>query len=292
VRPARKRQQVEFLRLAYDVSERRACRAIHFQRSSHRYQSIKSPQTPLRMRIRELAETRICYGYKRITVLLRREGWQVNHKRVYRLYCEEGLHLRSKRPKRRKMAAHRANRPEAKRLNESWSMDFVSDGLFDGRRFRSLTVVDNFSRECLGIWVDQSIKGEDVVRFMKRVSWQRGIPERVFLDNGPEFIGKALDKWAYENQVTLDFSRPGKPTDNAFIESFNGSFRDECLNAHWFLSLQDAREKIESWRTEYNTFRPHSSLGDLTPSEFAKNHEGSDQKYTRFFLSPTGTENG
>jgi len=292
VRPARKRKAVEFLRLAYDVSERRACRAIHFQRSSHRYQSIKSPQTPLRMRIRELAETRIRYGYKRITVLLRREGWQVNHKRVYRLYCEEGLHLRSKRPKRRKMAAHRANRPEAKRINESWSMDFVSDGLFDGRRFRSLTVVDNFSRECLGIWVDQSIKGEDVVRFMERISWQRGTPERVFLDNGPEFIGKALDKWAYENQVTLDFSRPGKPTDNAFIESFNGSFRDECLNAHWFLSLQDAREKIESWRTEYNTFRPHSSLGDLTPSEYAKNHEGSDRKYTRFFLSPTGTENG
>jgi putative transposase len=190
------------------------------------------------------------------------------------------------------MAAHRANCPEAKRLDESWSMDFVSDGLFDGRRFRSLTVVDSFSRECLGIWVDQSIKGEDVVRFMKRISWQRGAPERVFLDNGPEFIGKGLDKWAYENQVTLDFSRPGKPTDNAFIESINGSFRDECLNAHLFLSLQDAREKIESWRTGYNTFRPHSSLGNLTPSKYAKNHEGSDQEYIRFLLSPTGTENG
>ena len=149
-------------------------------------------------------------------------------------------------------------------------MDFVSDNLFNGRRIRSLTVVDNFSRECLGIWVDQSIRGEDVVKFIKRISCNRGVPERVFLDNGPEFIGKALDKWAYENKVTLDFSRPGKPTDNAFIESFNGSFRDECLNLHWFLSLQDAKEKIESWRDEYNTFRPHSSLDDLTPREFAK----------------------
>lgn len=244
------------------------------------------------MRIKELAETRIRYGYKRITILLRREGWVVNHKRVYRLYCEEGLHLRSKRPKRRKMAAHRANRPEATRLNESWSMDFVSDGLFNGRRFRSLTLVDNFSRECPGILVDQSIKGEDVVRMIRRIGFQRGVPDRIFLDNGPEFVGKALDKWAYENQVTLDFSRPGKPTDNAFIESFNGTFRDECLNAHWFLSLLDAKEKIESWREEYNTFRPHSSLGDLTPLEFAENNANLDQKNTRLFLSPTGTDLG
>lgn len=278
--------------MTYDVSFSRACRAMLLQRSSYYYRSIKDSQAPLRLRIRELAAARVRYGYRRIYILLRREGWEVNHKRVYRLYCEEGLHLRSKRPKRRISAAHRANRPEATRINESWSMDFVSDNLFNGRRIRSLTVVDNFSRECLGIWVDQSIRSEDVVKFIRRISWHRGVPERVFLDNGPEFIGKALDKWAYENKVTLDFSRPGKPTDNAFIESFNGSFRDECLNLHWFLSLQDAKEKIEAWREEYNTFRPHSSLDNLTPREFAEKKAGTDQKNTRFFLSPTGTENG
>jgi putative transposase len=277
---------VEFLRVAYDVSERHACRAIRVPRSSYRYRSIKHPDTPLRMRLRELAATRIRYGYRRMYIVLRREGWRVNHKRVYRLYCEEGLHLRAKRPKRRKMAAHRAHRPDATSMNESWSMDFVSDGLFNGRRFRSLTVVDNFSRECLGIWVDESIKGDDVVRFIKRLALKRGAPERVFLDNGPEFIGKALDKWAYQHQVTLDFSRPGKPTDNAVIESFNGSFRDECLNAHWFLSLQDAREKIESWRIEYNTFRPHSSLGDLTPSDFAEQQAATDQNIPGFSPGP------
>jgi putative transposase len=190
------------------------------------------------------------------------------------------------------MAAYRANRPEATRINESWSMDFVSEDMFDGRRFRSLTIVDNFSRECPGILVDQSIKGEDVVLMIRRISFQRGTPERILLDNGPEFIGKALDKWAYEKRVTLDFSRPRKPTDNTFIESFKGTLRDVCLNAHWFLSLQDAKEKIESWRKEYNTFRAHSSLGDLTPLEFVEKHADPDRKNTRLFLGPTGTDFG
>ena len=245
------------------------------------------------MRIKELAATRVRYGYKRIYILLRREGWPVNHKRVYRLYCEEGLHLRAKRPKRRVMAAHRATRPVATKTNESWSMDFVSDNLFNGKRFRALTVVDNFSRECLGMLVDQGIPGEQVVQFIKTLSWRRGAPERIFLDNGPEFVGKALDQWAYQQDVTLDFSRPGKPTDNALIESFNGRFRDECLNAHWFLSLQDAQEKIEQWRTEYNTFRPHSSLEDLTPQEYAKRSTPAPRvRNQRNFLSPTGTEKG
>ena len=147
-------------------------------------------------------------------------------------------------------------------------MDFVADQLFDGRKIRALTVVDNFSRQCVAIHVGQSLKGEDVVGVMDRLRVQHNrVPERIQVDNGSEFISKALDLWAYDNKVTLDFSRPGKPTDNPFIESFNGSFRDECLNAHWFLSLDDAREKIEFWRQEYNTFRPHSSLGGLTPDE-------------------------
>jgi putative transposase len=148
-------------------------------------------------------------------------------------------------------------------------MDFVADQLFDGRKFRGLTVVDNYSRQCLAIEVDQGIKGDQVVAVMERLKQEHDtVPERIKVDNGSEFISKALDKWAYDNQVTLDFSRPGKPTYNPFIVSFNGSFRDECLNVHWFLSLADAREKIEAWRQEYNSFRPHSSLDGMTPEEW------------------------
>lgn len=149
-------------------------------------------------------------------------------------------------------------------------MDFVSDALFDGRRFRGLTVIDNFTRECLIIVADQNLRGEDVVAALEQVRQVRGTPTRIQVDNGPEFVSVALDRWAYEHRITLDFSRPGKPTDNPFIESFNGSFRDECLNAHWFLSLDDAREKIERWRKDYNHFRPHSSLGDATPAQYAE----------------------
>ena len=227
----------------------------------------------MRMRINEIAKTRVRYGYKRIHVLLRREGWSVNDKRVYRIYCEEGLKLRTKKPKRRKSAAQRVQRPPATFLNQSWSMDFVTDSLFNGHRFRSLTIVDNFSRECMAIEVGQHIKGEDVVRVVEQIKAMRGTPNFIRVDNGPEFISKELDKWAYENKVTLDFSRPGKPTDNAYIESFNGSFRDECLNINWFLSLDDAREKIEEWRRDYNDWRPHSSLDNLTPSEYLEKQD-------------------
>ena len=161
----------------------------------------------------------------------------------------------------------------AKTVNEVWSMDFVSDQLFDGRRFRALTLVDNYSRECLEIEVGQSLKGFDVVDVMERIKQVRGVvPKRIQVDNGSEFISKALDKWAYENEVTLDFSRPGKPTDNPFIESFNGSFRDECLNVNWFLSLEDAKEKIEAFKDDYNGFRPHSALRGLTPNQVLAGH--------------------
>ena len=205
----------------------------------------------------------------RLYTLLRREGWKGNHKRVHRIYKEEGLNLRSKRPRRSKSAAHRLERVASLQLYQCWSIDFVSDALFDGRKFRALTIVDNCSRECLAIEVGQSLKGTDVVRVLERLKRTRDlVAERIQADNGSEFISKELDRWAYENQVTMDFSRPGKPTDNPFIESFNGSFRDECLNAHWFLSLEDAAQKIEDWRTEYNHYRPHSSLDDRTPAEF------------------------
>ena len=209
------------------------------------------------------------YGYRRIYIVLRREGIVVNHKRVRRLYREEGLNLRIKRPRRHVSAAHRVERSAVTAPNEVWSMDFVSDALFDGRRLRALTLLDVYTRESLAIEVDQGIKGEQVVAVLDAVIAGRGAPKRIRVDNGPEFVSNALDRWAYQHDVVLDFSRPGKPTDNAFVESFNGRFREECLNAHWFLSLDDARGKIEAWRVFYNESRTHSALGDRTPREFA-----------------------
>ena len=243
--------------------------ALRFDRSSVRYRSTGSDQTALVLRIRDLARTRVRYGYFRIYILLRREGWPVNHKRVYRLYRNDGLSLRLNRPRRHVSAVDRERSVEASAPNALWSMDFVSDALFDGRRLRALTVVDACTREALVIEVDSGIKGEQVVEAVSRIMAVRGAPKSIRVDNGPEFVSKALDRWAYENGVTLDFSRPGKPTDNAFIESFNGRLREECLNAHWFLSLADARAKIEAWRRDYNESRPHTSLGWMTPAEYA-----------------------
>jgi putative transposase len=257
------------VRAAHGISERRSCVALGIDRSSVRYRSTKCDQAALRMRIRDLAKTRVRYGYFRIYILLRREGWLVNHKRVYRLYRDEGLSLRHRRPRRHVSAASRERQPAAMVANALWSMDFVSDALFNGRRLRALTVVDAFTREALAIEVDQGIKGEQVVAVVAQLAMLRGAPRTIRVDNGPEFVSKTLDRWAYENGVTLDFSRPGKPTDNAHIESFNGRLRDECLNAHWFLSLADARSKIEAWRRHYNESRPHTSLGWLTPIEYA-----------------------
>jgi putative transposase len=252
------------------VSERRVCSVLPFGRSTHRYQGKRDEQAVLRMRIKEIAAVRVRYGYKRIHVLLRREGWEINHKRVYRIYCEEGLHLRVKTKRKRPGSALRISRQDACCLNDTWSMDFAADSLFNGRRFRVLTVVDNFSRECLGITVGQSLRGDQVVELLDHLKRVRGVPRSIRMDNGSEFVSKVLDKWAYDNQVVLDFSRPGRPTDNAFAESFIGSLRDECLNVNWFLSLEDACDKIEQWRLDYNNFRPHSSLDDLTPNEFAR----------------------
>ena len=251
------------------MSERRGCWALRFHRSSQRYRGRRDDQAPLRLRIREIAAVRVRYGYPRIHVLLQREGWKVNRKRVYRLYRLEGLSLRRKRPRRHVTAARRQERETAVRPNQQWSMDFVSDALFDGRRIRALTLVDNYTREALTIVVDGGIRGEHVVRAVEQVAAQRGAPQLIRVDNGPEFVSKVLDRWAYGRGVTLDFSRPGKPTDNAFIETFNGRFRDECLDTHWFLSVEDARAKIEAWRQDYNASRPHSALGQLTPQEFA-----------------------
>jgi putative transposase len=262
---------VQELQVCYEVSERRACQVLGFPRASHRYQSVLDERAELRMRLRELATIRVRYGYRRLHILLQREGWRVNHKLVYRLYCEEGLQMRIKTPRRNKSCAVRGERSPARQSNETWSMDFMSDQLYSGRRFRLLTLVDNFSRESLAIQAGQRLTGDDVVQILEQVTQQRGAhPETIRVDNGPEFISKSLDWWAYWNRVKLDFSRPGKPTDNAFIESFNGRLRQECLNQHWFLSLEDAQEKLDSWRKDYNERRPHSALGNRTPQEFAK----------------------
>jgi putative transposase len=254
---------------------RRACRTIRFPRSNCHYRSRRREDRMVRTRIREIAETRVRYGVWRIYILLRREGFRDNHKRIHRIYKEEGLNLRSKRPRRNKAAAHRLERPDLTSLQQCWSMDFVTDQLFDGRKIRCLTIVDNFSRYCHAIRVGKSIKGIDVVEVLERLKRENGtVPQRIQVDNGSEFISKDFDRWAYENKVVLDYSRPGKPTDNPFIESFNGSFRDECLNVNWFLSLDDAYEKINHWVQEYNYFRPHSSLDGLTPAEIVARSQG------------------
>jgi putative transposase len=265
VKPAQKRAAAQFFRVGFRVSERRACRLAGVARSSYRYRSVAADQAALRLRLRDLAATRVRYGYRRLHILLRREGWRVNHKRVYRLYREEGLGIRVKR--RKKLAsAPRVLPPPATRPLERWSLDFLSDSLVDGRRFRVLTIVDTVSRVSPAIEIGVSLTGERVVTLLDRLRSTLGVPQRIAIDNGPEFISKALDAWAYQNGVQLEFSRPGKPTDNAFAESFNGRFRDECLNLHWFASLEEVRQTVEEWRIEYNTERPHRALGQQTPA--------------------------
>jgi len=274
VKANQRRDVVRYLRSHYAVSDRRACQAARLARSVWHYRSVRSDQAALRRRIRDIAETRVRYGYKRVYIMLRREGVHVNHKRVYRLYSEEGLTLRAKRPRRHVSAAHRQPpRVLPRAAGHTLSMDFVADQLEDGRRFRMLTVVDVFTRECLAIEAGQKLAGDDVVKVLDRLRQENGSPNRIFCDNGSEFSGRLLDLWAYENDVTLEFSRPGKPTDNAHIESFNGSFRDECLNTHWFSTLADAKAKIETWRQHYNASRPHKALDYLTPLEFKAKHD-------------------
>ena len=221
------------------------------------------------MQIREIARARVRYGYRKIRVLLNREGWNVGKYLVERLYREEGLSLRQRVKRRRRATEHRRERFHPTAPNQVWSMDFVADQLADGRRFRSLTVMDIYTRECLAIEAAQSLKGEDVVRVMNQIKMHRGVPKMLFCDNGAEFTSQAMDLWAYQNGVRMAFSRPGKPTDNAFVESFNGTFRAECLDAHWFPTLTAAREIVETWRREYNASRPHRALGERTPNEFA-----------------------
>jgi putative transposase len=229
-------------------------------RSTYHYRCRRAGQAELTERIKEIAATRVRYGYRRIHVLLRREGWPVNAKRVYRLYRETGLQLRNKTPKRRVKAKLRDDRRPATRSNETWAMDFVHDQLATGKKLRVLTIVDTFSRFSPAVEPRFSFSGADVVEVLEGVCKEVGFPATIRVDQGSEFVSRDLDLWAYQRGVTLDFSRPGKPTDNAFIESFNGKFRAECLNAHWFMTLDDARRKCEAWRRDYNCASEHPSV--------------------------------
>jgi len=263
-----------------DLSERRACRFLGFARSSQRYRTRRPPRQELRERLHTLATLRPRWGYRRLHRLLRREGWTHNRKLTQRVYREEGLHVR--RRKRKRVAVPRTPLAAPMGRNERWSMDFVSDALGDGRKFRSLTLVDDFTRESPAIEVDVSLPGERVVRVLDRVAGARGYPKTIVCDNGPEFRGEALDQWAHRHQVQLAFIEPGKPVQNAYIESFNGKLRDECLNENWFVSLYDAQQTIEAWRVDYNALRPHSALDDRTPDEFA-----SELRKTASSTTPT-----
>ena len=271
VGPEGKREAVGVARWEAGVSERRACGLMGIGRASCRYRRRnRESEQALRKRLRELAEQRRRWGYRFLQVLLKREGWKVNHKRVYRLYRAEKLGLRRKRGRKRRTSESRPPWEAASRRDQRWAMDFVADSLADGRRFRTLNVIDAYTREALAIVVDTSLPGKRVVRELERLKEQGRKPEEIVVDNGPEFAGKELDQWAWANQVRLPFIEPGRPTENGLIESFNGKFRDECLNQNWFVDLADAREKSEAWRREYNEVRPHSALDYLTPQEFAR----------------------
>lgn len=265
---AARRPVVQYLEGEWCLAERRACGLALVGRSTMRYEHRRSGDEELRERLRELAAERRRFGYRRLHVMLRREGQMVNHKRIYRLYREEGLTVRKRRHKR-VSRAERVPLQAPSDPNQLWSLDFVQDALWWGRKIRLLTVEDTYTREALAIEVDTSLSGARVARVLDRLVAERGAqPDEIVLDNGPELTSKALDQWAYENGVRLHFIDPGKPQQNGFIESFNGRFRDECLNEHWFLSLADARRTVEEWRIDYNQNRPHSSLGNLTPEEF------------------------
>lgn len=255
------------------LSERRSCKLTGLGRATYRYKHTAKDDGFVRERLRILAAQRPRFGAPRLTVLLRQELGTVNHKRVERMYREEGLQLPRKRGKKRGVNNRAVALLVPSGPNERWSMDFMSDSLCDGRRFRVLTVVDDFTRECVAIEVDTGITGERVIRILGWLKETRGLPGMLVTDNGPEFTSKAMLAWSKPARVKLHFIDPGRPVQNAFIESFNGKLRDECLNQHWFVSLEEARRIIKSWRMDYNTARPHSSLGYMTPEAFRLSFE-------------------
>jgi putative transposase len=266
---AQRREAVEYLKAEFSLSQRRACQVVRLHRSTSRYAKQRGEDKELRERLRLWAARRPRWGYRLLHWQLTEEGFRVNRKKVLRLYREEGLRIRRRRRK------HVAAAPREKLAvptgeNERWSMDFVADELADGRSLRILNTVDDFSRECPGLEVDRSLPAERVIALLERIAKERPLPKTIVVDNGPEFASKALHAWARRRGITLHFIDPGKPTQNPFIESLNGTLREECLNAEVFEDVPDSRTKIERWRRCYNTRRPHSSLGDIPPAEFAR----------------------
>jgi putative transposase len=268
VKAAKRREIAKWLIAAYGIGVRHACRLMHLSRASLYYRPHGKDRTDLALRLRDLAGARPRYGYRRLHVLVRREGRVVNHKVVYRLYKAQGLELRLKK-RRKRLVVERACRIKAEAPNQRWSMDFMADRLEDGRRFRLLTLVDHFSRVSPVLAAGSSLTGRHVVEILEALPKDK-LPKVIQVDNGPEFISRALDAWAYRNGIVLDFSRPGKPTDNAPIESFNARLRAEFLSPNLFVNLEEAKAELEAFRLDYNTFRPHSSLGYLTPAAVEK----------------------
>ena len=267
VRPSQRRIAAEAIQEHFPISERRACRLIELHRKTARYRSRRASDEPLLQRLEELAAERRRFGYRRLDILLRREGTIANHKRIFRVYSAAGLQVR-RRKKARVALARGLKAPVATVPNQIWSIDFVSDTIGQ-RAFRTLTVLDAFTRESVAIEADYSLPSLSVIRVLEEAALERGFPKTLVADNGPEFTSRKMLHWAAVRKIELHFIDPGKPTQNCFIESFNGSFRDECLNEHSFTSLAEARDVIAAWREDYNRVRPHKSLGKMTPEEFA-----------------------
>ena len=270
MRPAQRRAAVTYAQERFRLSQRRACQLVGAARSSVRYRRQGGhDEVALRVRLLELAAQRPRFGYRRLHVLLRREGIVVNHKRVERLYRAEGLAVR--RRIRKALIHVQRGRPAApQHANDQWALDFLHDALASGRTIRLLSIIDVFTREALALEVDTGLTGSRVVRVLDRLVAERSSPRQIVLDNGPELISRVLEQWAHDHAVTLHFIDPGKPIQNAHCESFHSRLRDECLNEHWFLSLADARRIVEGWRQDYNRDRPHSALGYQTPVAFAQ----------------------
>ena len=252
----------------FGLSERQACKLLEMDRSSYRYEPLPRDDGRLREEMVAVAKQKPRYGYRRLGVLLERRGWKLNHKKLYRLYREE--HLAVRRLRRKRLLRPAAPVAQLTRANQEWAMDFVMDGLATGRAVRALTAVDEYTRECLAIEVDSCLSSRRVTRVLEWVIQQRGKPEALRCDNGPEFTSRHFLAWCEEQQIRLIHIQPGRPMQNGRVESFNGRLRDECLNANWFPTMNEAKRKIEAWREEYNRERPHSSLGYRTPEEFAR----------------------
>lgn len=271
VSPPQRRGVIADAVAAFGVSERRACSGFGYSRSTQRYRPRRDDSV-LRLRLRELAGERRRFGYRRLGVLLEREAMGCNHKKLFRIYSEEGLSVK-KRKGRKKATGSRGSLPVADSINQIWSLDFVSDAFSDGRRFRVLSIVDQCSRECPALPADTSMPGARVVRELDTVIAKRGKPKMIVSDNGPEFTSRAVLEWASRQGIEWHYITPGRPMENGYTESFNDKLRNECLNENWFASLREAREILEAWRIDYNSIRPHSSLGYQTPEDFAASRQ-------------------